>query len=174
MRHIKKIEILLLILFVIHLNIKAQFWTINKHLISRVTAHPSGCGKHCESKVQVKNNRPTDNCNYSGQYDIWYPVVIENFNFKKDIPNEWMFNKEGGIDDEGNVHCNGGSYYGSGLFAYNNGNFDVSNGIAYLKVKKEWIPAGQNSSCPDKPYHFINSVLYSEFNIKQDVQTNKI
>jgi hypothetical protein len=128
----------------------------------------------CESRVKVIDRRPTDNCNYSGQYDVWYPVVIENFNFKEDTPNEWMFNRDGWIDDELLVSCGGGSYYGPGLFAYNNGNFDVSNGIAYLKVKKEWIPEGQNSSCPDKPYHFTNSVLYSEFNIKQGYVVAKI
>lgn len=122
----------------------------------------------CEEKVKVIDEKPFS-CNYNGNFHVLYPVIVEEFNYKEDVPNNWMFNRGDIYDDgEGGTGQYYGAWYGPDLEAYNNGNFDVINGKAYLRVKKENrynVPSGPGINNQLRNYKFTNCVLYSKFYI---------
>lgn len=67
---------------------------------------------YCQDKIKVIDEKPVD-CTYNGN-TVLYPVFVENFNFKEDLPNNFRF------DNFGSNPNGDGSYY---LNAFNNNIF---------------------------------------------------
>jgi len=118
----------------------------------------------CEFKGNVVDNRPSS-CNYAS---VLYPVFIENFNFKEDLPNNFGFNMGYTQDDDYGMNGNFNLWSGPDLEAYYNDNVTVSNGKCYLTVKKEQrtfkYPFGPNSG--PKSYAFTFADLRTLFYVK--------
>lgn len=125
----------------------------------------------CETRVKVKDV----NGNNCGPFLI-YPVLIEDFNHKEDLPNNWGFNNGFTSDDDYHYKDVGFIWMGTSEEAYNN-NLTVVNGEANLIVKKETNTnkvAYDNSStggkvATAKTYYFTGAVLSSRFAVRNGV-----
>ncbi|MBK7817422.1 MAG: hypothetical protein IPJ60_07555 [Sphingobacteriaceae bacterium] len=65
-----------------------------------------------------------------------YPVIVEDFNHKNELPNNWSFNLGGGDDNYDSKAGMGFIWLGSTEDAFAN-NVEVSGGKIHLKFKKE-------------------------------------
>jgi beta-glucanase (GH16 family) len=126
----------------------------------------SGGNSFCESRVKVVDERPSS-CDFNGGY-YFYPVYIDNFDFKEDLSNNWRFSLPWTSDDNYEGEANGLVWMGN---AYNNGNIYTNNGNVIMEFKKESTPinAQANSNVPAKDYDFTGSMLWSLFRLKQGV-----
>lgn len=118
----------------------------------------------CETRVQVKDERPSD-CVFNGNY-YFFPVFVEEFDHKKELPNNWVFNLGGTLDDAFEGNGNGYSWMGD---PYGNGNVYTDNGVCFLEVKKEPVYGQANSNVNPKNYDFTNGLLKSIFRMRQGV-----
>ncbi len=139
--------------------------------LSRITAKTNG--DDCESRVRVVDEKSSINCAFSG-YDVFYPVIIENFNFKEDLPNNWRFDWYGTLDDQESGSCNGGAWAGPNLESYLNGNIEVVNGVLNLKLKKEYRYNKSAAGCNPKNYRFTSAPLLSSFYIQNGIVISKL
>ncbi len=121
----------------------------------------------CEDKVKVVDNRPAS-CTYAS---VLYPVLIENFDYKEDLPNNFGFNMSYTLDDDYGMDGDFNIWSGPDLEAYYN-NLSVSNGKCYLTLKKE---LNSNKypfpSSGPKSYPFTFADLRTLFNTKGGIFT---
>jgi hypothetical protein len=128
----------------------------------------------CEARVKVIDERPSS-CGLSFPY-LLYPVIIEEFDFKGELPNNWSFNYGYTADDDYETNDNGHIWMGSSEDAYSN-NLDVFGGNAHLLLKKEDTPGAVAFTDPLNPandatpknYRFTGSALTSRFKTRQGI-----
>ncbi len=108
---------------------------------------------------------------------IFYPVYIEEFDFKEDLPNNWSFNlgytKDDFFEAEKDGKSNGNLWMGN---PYGEGNIITNNGIGYLKTIKLNSPIYDkaNDDVDAKNYFFTGGLLKSNYDLKQGVFEIKI
>lgn len=126
----------------------------------------------CEAEVRVIDEKPLM-CSYPNNA-ILFPVYIDNFDFKEDLPNNWAFNYAYTSDDDYDQGNNGHIWMGTSEEAYDN-NLQVYDGCAHLILKKE-VNTGKVAypGASSKDYRFTGSALTSRFNTKQGVVKAKI
>jgi len=129
----------------------------------------------CEFGVNVNDNRP-NNCTFDNTFYM-YPVFVENFDYKEELPNNWGFDIGWSLDDKygGN---NGTSHHYTWLGdAYTNNNVYTSGGYGYLEWKKESNtkdPAPWDNDNTTYNYDFTGAFLKSYFKLRQGVFEAKI
>ncbi|MDP1800546.1 MAG: family 16 glycosylhydrolase [Bacteroidota bacterium] len=135
-------------------------------------ADDNGGGKNtwaktdCESRVKVVDERPSD-CGIGSQYSVLYPVIVEDFNYKNELPNNWSFNLGGGDDNYDSKPGAGFIWVGSTEEAFAN-NVEVSGGKIHLKFKKE--PKTQMPSpIGPRDYYFTGAFLKNLSGLKPGV-----
>ena len=125
----------------------------------------------CEFGVNVKDNRP-NNCTFDNTFYM-YPVLVENFNYKEELPNNWRFAIDWRSDDDYKKGVKALTWLGD---AYNNNNVYTENGYGYLEWKKEEAngkyPVWNSSETKD--YDFTGAFLNSYFKLRQGVFEAKI
>lgn len=121
---------------------------------------PLGTLLPCERNVKVSDERPS-NCVFDNQFYM-YPVFIENFDYKEELPNNFGFtvnynqyDDQYGKDGPPNTLLEG---------AYQNNNVYTDGGIGYLEWKKE-TKTGTNG----KTYDYTGAFLSSLFGLRQGV-----
>lgn len=136
-------------------------------------AHKSGTFQQnpCEFGVNVKDNRPS-NCTFDNTFYM-YPVYIEEFNTKEELPNNWRFSIDWRADDDYKTGDHAITWLGD---AYTNNNIYTTGGYGYLEWKKESVygkhPVFQSSETKD--YDFTGAFLNSFFKLRQGVFEAKI
>ena len=123
----------------------------------------------CESRVFVRDERPVD-CTF-GINHYMYPVFIEEFYYKQELPNNWEFTPGYTNDDHYEGGNEGATWLGN---AYANNNVYTNNGIGYFEWKKEDVTASPNGGVGSKNYNFTGAMLYSIFRLRQGVFEAKI
>src|ERR1700741_644158 len=135
-------------------------------------------GKPCETTIKVADEQPL-NCSFSSP--VFYPVFIENFDYKADLPLNFEFSypysdfdskdyKTGSGSNTSETPC-GITYLGNG---YSN-NIDVINGEAHLKVKKEQIYVQNINGCTGPNlYEFTASILHTLPRFKNGIFVAKL
>lgn len=132
--------------------------------ISRVDDNAgSYANSHCESRVNVKDERPSD-CVFGGDYYM-YPVYVEDFNYKEDLPNNWRFNN-GTNNDAWEGDKLGFSWMAD---PYNNGNIYTNGGIGYFETKKEYNFGVPKPGFAATGFDFTGALLNSIFGLRQGV-----
>jgi len=130
--------------------------------LSRTNNHQT-----CDEKIKVLDAKP-NNCNWPNN-TILYPVLIEDFNYKEDLPNNFGFNMGYTNDDDYPLNGSYNIWSGPDLEAYDN-NLTVNNGKCYLEVKKE---ARTNKipylDSPPKDYPFTCADLRTLFKLNTGV-----
>jgi hypothetical protein len=132
----------------------------------------------CESTVKVADEQPL-NCSFSSP--VFYPVFIENFDYKPDLLLNFEFNYPGNQFGSTLYHTGSGAststapcgtaYLGN---AYDN-NIDIVNGEAHLKVKKEQIYVSNVLGCgTSNLYDFTASILHTLPRFKTGIFVAKI
>jgi beta-glucanase (GH16 family) len=145
----------ILILLLLNYDISGQVYTNCNQVPSSLFPLPLPRDKGCDDHPKVKDERP-ENCD-----DLFlYPVINENFDYKEDLPNNYIFNTPGKSTD-GWGSAIGTSWLGD---PYNNGNIDCQNGELLLKLKKENING----------YSFSNGFLLSLYRLREGVFEAKI
>lgn len=121
----------------------------------------------CEQRVKVRDARPS-NCNFNGN-NYLYPVFVEEFNFKADLPNNWEFKQRTVNDEDWEGTGKGNIWMGNNPF--NNGNIYTVDGIGYTEVIKLSNPISGHPSAnlPSKNYYFTGGFFKSIFNLRQGV-----
>lgn len=130
-------------------------------------------GGTCYQTVKVKDERPA-NCLFTNSQTILYKVLVEDFDFKQELPNNWRFNCDGKDDDYKNG-TNGRIWIGDEKEPPSNNpyynNLDVSGGIGKFLFKKEdrnnMEPWGAGNGT--KNYKFTGAFLNSLFHTKQGI-----
>lgn len=129
----------------------------------------------CEVGVNVDDNRPS-NCTFDNTFYM-YPVLVENFDYKEELPNNWGFNIGWSLDDK---YGGGASHhYTWAGNAYNNNNFFTNSGYGYLEWKKESnyedpTPFDWATDHTKYNYDFTGAFLKSFFKLRQGVFEAKI
>lgn len=136
----------------------------------------------CEGSVEVSEVRPElSSCSLPQNY-ILYPVYIENFNYKNELPNNWAFKYGCQNDDDPENRGRGLCWLGNGADGLESfyRDISVSNGIAHLQVNQTNTITNRSgwgccngACCPDnnctgpKDYNFTTSFLISRFNVRE-------
>ncbi len=160
----KKIQSLLLFIFYSYIN----YSQTNSFplMLSRADEDPdNGFSTVCESRVNVKDERPSS-CGLLYPY-ILYPVIIEEFDYKEELPNNWAFNFGYTADDDYDTKGNGHIWMGTSENAFAN-NVVVSGGKLELILKKEDVfqEKAWGTAAP-RDYRFTGAALTSRFKTKQ-------
>jgi hypothetical protein len=120
----------------------------------------------CEFGVNVKDNRP-NNCVFDNNFYM-YPVFIEEFNYKEELPNNWRFDMGYTSTDDVGSGYNGLTFLGD---AYKDNNVYTENGYGYLEWRKEQklnkYPKYDATTTQD--FDFTGSFLNSLFQLRQGV-----
>lgn len=159
---------LIIYLFIIHFKISAQYPTL---LLSRADDEKTGvgncpfCNSVCESRVKVKDEK-NGSCNF-GPYTL-YPVLIEEFDYKEELLNNWAFNFGYTADDDYDSNHNGHIWMGTNENALAN-NVTVSSGTINFIIKKEHTSNGEAQTGHFKNYEFTGAALSSRFKTRYGI-----
>jgi hypothetical protein len=133
---------------------------------------PSSHNSNCESRVKVNDVKPSlPDCFFGFQFNGIYPVLIENFDYKEELPNNWVFNNSYTDDDDYSGNGNGHIWLGD---AYSNNNLVVSGGKAFLIIKRELVSKPKPGTTFNRNYNFTGANLSSSFKIRQGIFTGDI
>lgn len=162
----KKKILLLIIIFVSSYGIAQP-----PFVFPRLLPQANNAGNNnCEDNIKVKDVIPSS-CNLPANFCDYFPVIVEDFDYKNILPNNWLFNIGWTSDDnytkEDTICCcdskRSGTWLGSSENAYKN-NISVSGGIAELQWKNQFTqadPTGGNLACGAYDYFLTGAFLKS-------------
>lgn len=176
---VKKNKILILLLFfsLVHSFLISQNFPLK---FSRADDNQNQFGNgnfknnNCESRKTIEEVRTYfTGCTFNNDFYL-YPVLVENFDYKEDLPNNWNFNLNWSLDDfadeiDTTINLSDGeTWMGMPEGGFNN--VFVNNGICELRWEKETV-IGKKARIEtvEKDYLFTGAMLYSIFKLKQGV-----
>ncbi len=140
----------------------------------------------CEFNTKVKFAKPASgNCYLDPyKYCAYYPVIIEDFNFRRELPNNWKFNG-GSYDDAYKglpTGCVSDSLSGFSWLGKSEDAFRRSTTVSNSELKLIWekTPTTGNpqpwnpSSCPNLQYNFTGAFFQSLGKFREGVFTARL
>ncbi len=165
MEMIKQVILINFVITIFSVNVESQITFPYK--LTRTNHHQT-----CEEKVKVLDVKPS-NCFWPNNTTL-YPVLIEDFNYKEDLPNNWHFKLDWSGDDKAeevqNNISNGLTWMECPEGGYNN--VSVANGIGYLNWEQEMAyNKKSNPTAIAKDYYFDNCFKSIKLNFSDSINT---